>query len=120
MSDVSSFVNNVIGFLHGKKSSQVMIGADAHKLLTDVEEVVAGLEAAGPYGPSIVTDVAKLAGEGAALVASRGLDLPEFLAAGSTLGTLASVLASAERAFLAGMANYRAAAAAVAAAPPKT
>ena len=58
--------------------------------------------------------------EGAAIIASKGLNLPEFVQAGVTLKMLAADLANAEKAFLAAMANYKTSAAVMASAPGKS
>ena len=123
MSDASKLwgdlLNDAISILHGKPVS-TPLAADAQKFLSDIEGVASGLTAAGPYAPAIITDVAGLVAQGTLLVATKGADLPAFLAAGADLQSLAADLAKAEAAFLAGMNNYKAAAAIVAAAPAKT
>lgn len=117
MSDVSVAWNDLIGFIHGKKPSTAL-SADAQKILSDAERIVAGVASAAPSAPALMADVAQLAAEGTMLAASKGLDLPELAAAGKTLQQLVVDFEKARSAFLAGMANYKTAAAVVASAPP--
>lgn len=116
MSDGSKWWNALIGFIHGTTPASAL-SADAHKLLTDVQVIAAGVLAAAPQGPSLLADIAKLTAEATALAASRGLDLPELVAAGITLEQLARDFQKAQAAFSRGMANYQTAAAVVAAIP---
>lgn len=119
MPDLWVALNDLIGFIHGKKPATAL-ASDAHKLLTDVERITAGIAAAAPDAPALLADVATLAAEGTALSVSKGLDLPELVAAGATLQKLAADFQKAKADLLAGMANYKTAAAVVASLPPKT
>lgn len=115
MSDVSKFIEDLVGAIHGK--TPATIPDDGKKLLVDVEAFTSGLMAAGPYAPTIVLDVTKLAAEIAEVAASRGLNLPADVAAGSTLVSLAQTLAAAETALMAEVARYQATAKVVASSP---
>jgi hypothetical protein len=112
MSDVSKFIDDLISAIHGKPTSGALAG-DAQKLLGDVEKVAAGVGAASKDVPGLAADIAIVIAEATALAASKGLDLPALVAAASTLQKTAGDLGKA-------VADFRAAAAVVAAAPAKT
>ena len=119
MSDVSNLVNDVIGFLHGKTPAS-SIGADAEKILGDVQKGAGAVAAVAPLIPTIVADVADLVAEGTLLLASKGLDVPEYVAAGVTLQQLAVAAQAAVAALQQGYANYQTGTAVIAASPAKT
>lgn len=116
MSDGSKLWDAIIGFIHGKAPASSM-SPPAEKLLSDARKIAAGVVAAAPEGPALLADVTKLAADGAALAASKGLDLPELVEAGLALQQLAADFQKAQAKFQDGMAKYQTAAAIVAAVP---
>ena len=118
VSDISVLVNDVVLVIHGKKPVGT-IAADAQKIMGDIEKIGNGIAATSPYIGPIVSDVASLVADGAALVASRGLDLPAYVEAGATLQQLAAAAQSAVAAYQQALANYQSSTAVIAAQPLK-